>query len=197
MSKGEQTRQIIIQRAAALFNQRGYAGASMQDVMEHTGLQKGGIYRHFTSKDELAHAAFDYAQRQYTQPLEQAMRAHASAPQQLLAFIHAFHAMIQRPPVPGGCPVQNTLVEADDSDTALCQRALAVLSHWGGMIEQAVAEGIRQGSIRPSAEPRAVAAVMLATLEGAILLSKSHNDLAYAQYAVDHMVDYVQHQLAI
>ena len=61
MGKGELTRERIIAQAAPLFNQRGFAGCSMQDVMEATGLEKGGLYRHFSSKEELAAEAFRYA----------------------------------------------------------------------------------------------------------------------------------------
>src|SRR5258707_2125465 len=61
MTKGEQTRKKIVQAAAPIFNQRGYEGSSLNDLMEATGLQKGGIYRHFSSKEELAAEAFDYA----------------------------------------------------------------------------------------------------------------------------------------
>src|SRR5258708_11638464 len=61
MRKGEQTRQEIIRKAAPLFNQRGYDGAALSDLMEATGLEKGGIYRHFDSKQQLAAEAFDYA----------------------------------------------------------------------------------------------------------------------------------------
>ena len=61
MSKGEQTRQRIIEEAATIFNQRGYEATSMQDVMDATGLEKGGLYRHFVSKEELAAEALRYA----------------------------------------------------------------------------------------------------------------------------------------
>src|SRR6202171_5234257 len=60
MTKGEQTRKKIVEAAAPIFNQRGYEGSSLNDLMEATGLKKGGIYRHFTSKEELAVEAFDY-----------------------------------------------------------------------------------------------------------------------------------------
>jgi TetR/AcrR family transcriptional repressor of nem operon len=59
VSKGDETRERIIARAAPLFNQRGYAGAAMSDIMAATGLEKGGIYRHFGSKESLAHPSFD------------------------------------------------------------------------------------------------------------------------------------------
>jgi AcrR family transcriptional regulator len=61
MSKGEKTRQRIVAEAATLFNERGFEGGSMADLMEATGLEKGGIYRHFSSKETLAAAAFDFA----------------------------------------------------------------------------------------------------------------------------------------
>jgi len=61
MSKAQETKARIIKQAAALFNQQGYAGSSMSDIMRVTGLQKGGIYNHFRSKDELALEAFDFA----------------------------------------------------------------------------------------------------------------------------------------
>src|SRR6195256_6799324 len=61
VTKGEQTRRDIVQKAAPLFNQKGYEGTSLSDLMDATGLQKGGIYRHFASKEELALEAFDYS----------------------------------------------------------------------------------------------------------------------------------------
>ncbi len=61
MRKGEQTRREIIRKAAPIFNQKGYNGAALSDLMRATGLEKGGIYRQFESKQELAGEAFDHA----------------------------------------------------------------------------------------------------------------------------------------
>ena len=54
MKKGERTRERIIRQAAPLFNQRGYEGSSINEIMAATALEKGDIYRHFRSKQELA-----------------------------------------------------------------------------------------------------------------------------------------------
>lgn len=69
MKKSEKTRQLIIEKSASLFNQNGYAGTSMQDIMKATGLTKGGIYGNFKKeggdkkgvKEEIAIAAFSHA----------------------------------------------------------------------------------------------------------------------------------------
>src|SRR5258707_9181455 len=58
--KGEQTRQEIIRKAAPIFNRKGYSGAALSDLMRATGLEKGGIYPHFESKQELAADAFPH-----------------------------------------------------------------------------------------------------------------------------------------
>ena len=58
MTKGEQTRRRIVEGAAPILNKRGYEGASLNDLMEATGLKKGGVYHHFSSKEELAAETF-------------------------------------------------------------------------------------------------------------------------------------------
>jgi len=59
--KGDETRQEIIRRAAPIFKRKGYSGAALSDLMRATGLEKGGIYRHFESKQGLAVDAFAHA----------------------------------------------------------------------------------------------------------------------------------------
>jgi len=56
-----------VAEAATLFNERGFEGGSMTDLMKTTGLEKCGIYRHFSSKEALAVAAFDFACQPVTQ----------------------------------------------------------------------------------------------------------------------------------
>ena len=50
VKKGERTRRVIVEKAAALLNTRGYFGSSINDLMREMGLQKGDIYNHFSSK---------------------------------------------------------------------------------------------------------------------------------------------------
>jgi AcrR family transcriptional regulator len=102
-SKGDRTRQRIIQKAAQVFNRHGFAGASIADLMEATGLEKGGIYRHFESKQELAEAAFDYAWVAVSAPRERGLAEQSSSLDKLLLFVRNF---VGEPPrtITGGCP---------------------------------------------------------------------------------------------
>lgn len=196
MTKGEQTRQRIVRQAATLFNQRGFTGSSISDVMTCTGLQKGGIYRHFDSKEQLALAAFDYAQAQSTNRLEAAVAAETGATRKLLAFVEAFRAITLDPPVPGGCPILNTIVDSDDGDPALRARVLDVITRWEALIISVVEAGIADGNVRANIDPQAVATLMIATMEGGILLSRAHRSKAYLQHVVQHLVNYIERDVA-
>ena len=57
MKKGEATRRRIVARTANLLNKQGYRSTPVSAIMEVAGLQNGGIYRHFESKQALAEAA--------------------------------------------------------------------------------------------------------------------------------------------
>jgi TetR/AcrR family transcriptional regulator, transcriptional repressor for nem operon len=54
------TRQRILESARRLFNRKGFAEVSIDEIMENAGLTHGGFYRHFTGKDELYAAAVEW-----------------------------------------------------------------------------------------------------------------------------------------
>jgi AcrR family transcriptional regulator len=47
------TRAKIVEGARVMFNRHGFEQVSIDDIMEHVGLTRGGFYNHFKSKDEL------------------------------------------------------------------------------------------------------------------------------------------------
>lgn len=55
----EQTVQKILDTAERLFIEKGYDRASLQDIIDATGLSKGAIYHHFTSKEDIFYSVCD------------------------------------------------------------------------------------------------------------------------------------------
>ncbi|KAF0110885.1 MAG: putative TetR family transcriptional regulator [Chloroflexi bacterium] len=53
LTKGERTRQTIIDAAHTLIVEQGYAGTSMRQISERAGLALGGIYNHFPNKEAI------------------------------------------------------------------------------------------------------------------------------------------------
>lgn len=195
MRKGEVTRLEIIQHAAPIFNQQGYAGSSMADVMKATGLQKGGIYNHFESKEQLAQAAFRYSVERVRQQYAEALQEQGSAPSQLLALIDTFQRCFHEPPVPGGCPLLNTAIDCDDTFPALRQQASREMKHWHSWIARIIRQGISRGELRANVDAKAAATLFIACLEGGLMLSKLHDDPLYLQQAIAHLRFYVTSSL--
>lgn len=191
MTKGERTRQLIVERAAEVFNTRGYFGASLNDLIRETGLEKGGIYNHFPSKEAIALAAFDHAVALIGGHIERALAGQERAPERLLAIVGVFRDVAANRPLAGGCPVLNTAVEADDAQPALRERARAAMTDWHRLIGATVKGGIERGELRPGADPRAVATIMTATLEGAVMLARLYDDSVYMSRAADHLAGYI------
>lgn len=192
MSKGEQTRQTILEQAAQIFSMRGYGGTSLDDLMSATHLTKGGIYNHFGSKDALSLAAFDYATNQVRERFRDGLAGIRNTRDRMHTIIHLFHSLLADPLFPGGCILLNTAVEADDTSPALRERAQQACDDWRRMIVRTMSKGLELGDVRPGTDPDVVATIVIAGLEGAIMLSKLYGDTVHLRRIADHLTAYVE-----
>lgn len=192
MAKGIETRERILSQVAPLFNQRGFTGAAMSDVMEATGLEKGGIYRHFESKEALAVAAFDYASAEMARHMAEAVRGQERVVDRLNALMTFWERLATDPPIAGGCPVMNTAIENDDSNPVLRDRARHAMARMHKWLRLMIAEGIESGELRSDVEPAALASVLLSTLEGALMLSRLQGDQVHMRRASAHLSAVIQ-----
>ena len=192
MSKGEQTRERILASSAQLFNRQGYFGASLADIMRETGLEKGGIYNHFSSKEQLALESFDFAYGLIQERVRHALSGKFNAIERLLAIVSVFQGIVEDPQVAGGCPILNTAIEADDANEVLRDRARSAMDNWRTTIHRIVNKGIERQQIRPGVDADEVASILIATLEGAIMLSNLYKDPLHIQRAADHIAHYIE-----
>src|SRR4051812_16713049 len=114
MSKAEKTKSFIIEKVAPIFNTKGYAGTSLSDMTEATGLTKGSIYGNFSDKDEVALAVFDFNLKKVNSIIQSEVAKRTTAKSQLLAYIDVYENFLTLPFPDGGCPILNTAIDADD-----------------------------------------------------------------------------------
>jgi TetR/AcrR family transcriptional regulator, transcriptional repressor for nem operon len=188
-SKGQKTRERIVAEAANLFNRRGFEGSSMSDVMAATGLEKGGIYRHFSSKEELAAEAFDYAWKSAFETRIHDLEQVPNSIEKLKRFIVNF--INGRPAVPGGCPVLNTAVEADDGNLLLRDRVRAAWREWRDYLAEIVAGGLKRKEIRPEVDAKQVATLIISSLEGALMIARLERNKEALLTAQSHLERYL------
>lgn len=165
------TKQEIIEKSAPLFNIHGYAGTKMQMLVDATGYQMGGIYRHFETKMDLAKAAFQY---NYETLIKRnfASNEQLNPKEKLNTFLQNYRKMALNPSIPGGCPLLNTAIEVDDTDETFRQLTQSAVKEVIGMIAEILEEGKATGYFNPNIDTKGEAQYLFATIEGAIMLSR-------------------------
>ncbi|MFD2670351.1 TetR/AcrR family transcriptional regulator [Marinicrinis sediminis] len=176
MRKGEKTRQLIIAKSAELFNLKGYAGSSIQDIMEVTGLSKGAIYRSFSGKDEIATEAFAYGGRLLMDKFEEAVRDAETAIDKVVAVCEVHGDPVHNSLIDGGCPLLNTAVEADDGYPPLRESAIAAHGIFVSFIENLLRDGVKTGELQAELDAADLASFVVSSLEGGVMSSRLTRD---------------------
>jgi TetR/AcrR family transcriptional regulator, transcriptional repressor for nem operon len=191
VSKGQVTRERIVALAAPIFNQKGYAGTALSDLMEATGLEKGGIYRHFASKQELAGEAFDHAWKIAMETRLAGTEEIPNAVDRLKQIILNFRDR-RAGLVPGGCPLLNTAVDADDSNPQLRAKARQALCSLINRLQVIVEAGRRRGEIAAGVDSEELAGLIVSMLEGSLMLSRLQKSLEPVDVACGHLAEYLE-----
>lgn len=186
-SKAERTRQFIIEKTAPVFNAKGYAGTSINDLMTATGLSKGSIYGNFENKDEVALAVFDYNFEKVLNYLKGKLLATESPIERLLVYPQVYRNFLTIPFLQTGCPLLNTSTEADDTHPLLKEKAAKALLLWKKSIENNVKKGIEIEEIKPEVNPTEVAVIIISMIEGAIMQAKVSGRTTELKIAMDFL----------
>ncbi len=162
--------------------------------MEATGLKKGGIYRHFSSKEELAAEAFDHTWEAAWNSRLLHVDEKSNGIEKLKQLIANF--VEHRSPVAGGCPILNTATEADDGNPVLRTRVAKALRSWLSRLQTIVDQAQARGETQPAVDPKAVAILIVASLEGALMMSRvQRNDDALRRIQA-HLNRYLDEEVA-
>ena len=187
LKKSARTRRFIIEKAAPIFNKKGYSGTSMYDLTEATGLTKGGIYGNFENKDEIAAAAFEYNSRHILDQIKVIILSQKTARDKLFAITGFYRQYLYEPELSGGCPLLNTAVEADDMNPNLRERVLRSLDYIRRSFIYIINEGIEQGEFNENVDPDHYATVFLGLIEGGIMQMKIYNKSRFLTDCLLHM----------
>lgn len=179
MSKAERTKAFIIEKTAPVFNKKGYVGTSISDLTEATGLTKGSIYGNFPNKDAVAMAVFDHNLNIVTQIIRKAMSRKRTVKGKLLVYTEVYSKYYSLGFPPGGCPILNTSVEADDTHPELREKAAYAVMDWKNRIASLIQEGIDNGEFKNVKHPRQTALAMVAMIEGAVMIAGVTGKMGY------------------
>lgn len=192
LSKPERTRQFIIEKTAPVFNAKGFAGTSLNDLTNATGLTKGSIYGNFENKDEVAVAAFDYNFAKITDYLKNKILQKENAVERLLVYPEVYKNFLKIPFLQTGCPLLNTSVDANDTHPVLKGKAAKALAFWKQSIENQVKRGIERKEIKEDTNPTELAVIMISLIEGAVMQAKLTGRSADLGIAMNFLAKFIK-----
>jgi AcrR family transcriptional regulator len=169
MSKGERTRQFIIEASAPIINKKGMAGTSLTDIMQATKLAKGGIYGNFESKEEICMESFLYLRSQLVSKLETAVSQGKTAKEKLYNLLEVYR---NDKNMVDGCPILNFGAEADDTNPVMKQQVKNAIASAQKRFFNIIEFGIANKELSTAINPEHFSIKVFAMIEGAILCRK-------------------------
>ncbi|MFA6084337.1 TetR family transcriptional regulator C-terminal domain-containing protein [Mucilaginibacter sp.] len=175
-SKAERTKNFIIESTAEIFNKKGFAGTSLSDLTEATGLTKGSIYGNFENKEEVALAVFDYNYARIAKLTIEQVEKAATYHDKLMVYAKVYKNITRSPINRGGCPILNTAIEADDTNGLLKERAAKAVLKWQNSLNRLIEQGIKAGEFREDVDVKQTAVSIIALIEGGVMIARITND---------------------
>jgi TetR/AcrR family transcriptional regulator, transcriptional repressor for nem operon len=188
----EQTKAKILKKSGVLFNTQGYKATSLSDITAATGFTKGAIYRHFESKEALEKETLFHLSSIMFERVRTRIKMENTAGDKLRGVFRFFESYITNPEVKGGCPLLNVAIEADDSNPMLRREALKVLDILRDSLVTIMNNGIRFGQLRKDCDVQFYSTVIIASLEGAIMMSKLRGNNDDIRRVIRHLESQVQ-----
>lgn len=193
MRNPEATREKILKKSGVLFNTKGYKATSISEITDATGFTKGAIYRHFENKEKLEQETLFYLSSIMFEEVKATVKEQLNAPDKLRAVFRYFASYVTDPIVKGGCPLLNAAIEADDAHPVLRKSALKVLNVLEASVMTILENGVRYGQIKADVDKESFACLVIASLEGAIMMSKLKGNNDDIRRVIRHLETQLQY----
>ncbi|MFI7290494.1 TetR/AcrR family transcriptional regulator [Streptomyces anulatus] len=173
----------LIEATQELLWERGYVGTSPKAIQQLAGAGQGSMYHHFSGKPELALAAVTRTAEELRRTAERLLDGPGSAYERIAAYL------LRERDVLRGCPMGRLTMDPDViADDALRAPVDATFDWLRGRIAEVVQEGVDGGDFTPGTDPEAVAAAVVATVQGGYVLARASGSPAAFDRAVEGLL---------
>jgi TetR/AcrR family transcriptional regulator, transcriptional repressor for nem operon len=193
--RAEATRERIVRAAAKLFLARTYHSVGVNEICDAAKVKKGSFYHFFESKSDLAIAVIDHHARAMWGMLDEHERT-ARGPVNKMRATAQVTRIVQEALVKSfgrvvGCPLGNLALELATTADEAGKHAAHVLAEWEARIAGHCRDAEEVGLLAPGTDPDELAHVIIATMQGMILLAKvSDSAVAPIYDAMDRAIDH-------
>jgi len=182
--RGRRTRRRIVDAALEVVAERGAQGASLDEVGARARTSKGQLYHYFNDRDDLLRSVAE-ATNEAVLGAQASLFASLGTAGGMRAWADSLVALNESRHGTGGCPIASLVAQVGERDEAARSVLASGFDRWEQAIEAGLAAQKQAGELRPDADTGWLAANVLATLQGGLVLAQARRDPGALRAALD------------
>jgi len=192
-NKGVQTRQKIVSKSLQLFSVKGYYHTSVNDILDATGLTKGGLYGHFASKEDIWYAAYDAAVDIWKNIVFRGIRNSTDPLRRVEKFIeNDMNYYLGEDTFAGGCFFLNMVVELSGQSVAMSKKILSGFVRLSQLLQSWLEQAEENGVLKEGLDLKEISNFIIISLNGAAALYISSRDPSVLKQTVRQLRFYIK-----
>ena len=188
-------RDLIIKAASEVIHIKGFNNTSIENILERSGVKKGNFYFYFKSKEELGFAVIEHDIEEFRRSFLLPILSSAARPmEKLMTILDGLEQEQSRANCHGGCPFGNMALELSDMHDGFRRKLQEIFLAMAEMFGQLLREA--SDELKPGTDLQEVSQLIVAGLEGGIMLSKVYKSILPMQQCVRQIKNYL-HSLKV
>jgi TetR/AcrR family transcriptional repressor of nem operon len=175
--RGRSSREHIIEQAAALVAANGVGATSLDAIVQAADVSKSQFYHYFQDKADLLRAVIPWQAAQVL-AAQQPLLAQLASWEDFDTWADQLIRLQEQQGCRGGCPLGTLANVLADTDEATRATLVTAFAEWEAFFATGLTRLQHNGALRQDADIPALAVVLLAAVQGGLLLTKSWKDVA-------------------
>lgn len=194
---GNKTKIRILDETTQLVLENGFAGTSIDQILERTALTKGAFFYHFSNKAELALKLMEYFVEKDMQELrgslEETERFAHTPRERLLAFVQRFIDIFKELDTPyAGCLYASYIYEPEQFSQEIKNAVAGAILRWREALAGLIEQTSQSTPPKTFVDPASLADLFTVILEGSFITSKALNDPKLTASQLRHYKNYLE-----
>jgi len=178
MAKHSHREQLLAQ-GLRVVHERGFAGASVRDIVKAAGVPQGSFTNHFPSKEAFGLAVLDRYFERTRITIGETLLNDAVAPlKRLRAYVDSAHRALDKTAMRNGCLIGNFSIEASEHSEIIRHRLVDIFEEQKQAVIYSLRAAVKSGDLPASTECGPLADFFISSLQGAMLRAKAERDAA-------------------
>ncbi len=179
-------REKILTEGLRVVHERGFAGASVRDIVQAAGVPQGSFTNHFVSKEAFCLEILDLYFKDVRATVQRTLRNDSLPPlKRLRAYIDAQIKYLDRIGWRNGCLVGNFSAEASEHSEIIRKRLVEIFEEMRQSVAYCLRAAVKIGELPRKTDCDELAGFLIASLQGAILQSKTErNAIAIERFKI-------------